>query len=71
LHHGERHFGLNADDDGFRAAQPDHVRQFMQGARSKRIDHIEGSDIDDHPTRAVVGHLLDQRIAQADQIQIA
>src|SRR2546421_2975715 len=38
LHHGERDLWLDADDDGLRAAQPDHVGDVAEGPGRERID---------------------------------
>src|SRR5262245_30427182 len=41
LHHGERHFGLDPDDDGDGAPQSDHVSDRAECPCRKRIHHVE------------------------------
>ena len=64
LNHGERHFGLDAYDDGFRAAQVKGVCHVTQCARGKRINHVEHSHIDDHAAGAEEPHLVRQVVPQ-------
>src|SRR3954454_14550262 len=40
LHHRERDVGLDPDDDGLRAPQPDHLCQLLQGPGGERIHHV-------------------------------
>ena len=48
LHQGERHLGLNADNDRVGPAQADHLRDVSEGARGKRVHHVERSDVHDY-----------------------
>src|SRR5579875_2744316 len=52
LHQGEGDVGLDADDHGFGAAQPDHVRDVAQRAGRERIHHVQSGDVHDHALRA-------------------
>src|SRR5436190_19930850 len=48
LHHRDRDFRLNPDDDRLRAAQPGGMSDAADGARGERIEHVERRQIDDH-----------------------
>src|SRR5262245_39075716 len=63
LHHRERHFGLDADDDGLRAAEHDHVRDVTERAGGERVDHVERRDVDDDTPRANLADRYDERVA--------
>src|SRR6267378_2915607 len=70
LDHRERDLGLDADDDGLRAAQPDHVGDVAERAGRERIDHVERGDVHDDAARADLTDLIDQRVAQLLQVVV-
>src|SRR5712671_1434086 len=49
LHHRECNFRLDSDDHGFCAAEAAHQRDFAQSTRSKGIQNIQGSNVNDNP----------------------
>src|SRR5467141_4073209 len=64
LHHGERHVGLNPDDDRLGAAQAGHVRDVAQRAHGERVHDVECGDVDDHTAAARPPDLGDQRFTK-------
>src|SRR6266567_1336146 len=63
-------FWLDANNDCFRAAQADHLRNVTQSTSCKRVHHVERGDIDDHAPRTELAHLLDDAIPQQHQVRI-
>src|SRR5438445_13877791 len=61
LHHRKVDFGLNPDDNRFRAPQPDDVRDIAQRARSERIQYVQRRYVHDHAARAELSDFLHQR----------
>src|SRR5438093_2283979 len=70
LHHGERHVGLNPDDDRLRAAEARHVRDVAQGAHRERVHHVQRGDVDDDTAAARPPDLGDQRFAEMGKIGV-
>src|SRR5207245_8241048 len=70
LHHGERHFRLDADDHGFRPAQPRHVGDVAEGAHREGVHHVERRDVHDDPARAVLADARNEGLPQLRQVRI-
>src|SRR5437870_6199475 len=64
LHHGERHVGLNPDDDRLGAAQTGHVRDVAQRAHGERVHDVERRDVHDDAAATRPPDLGDQRFAE-------
>src|SRR6266849_11088936 len=64
LYHGERHVGLDADDDRLGAAQAGHVRDVAQRAHRERVHHVERGDVHDDTAAARPPDLGDQRFTE-------
>jgi hypothetical protein len=47
LDHRKGDLRLDADDDRFRAAQPNHVRHIAERPGGEGIDHVQRGDVDD------------------------
>ena len=63
LHHRERDVGLDADDDGVRAAQAGHLGDAAQRVETERVDDVQRGDVDDDAPGAVPADLVDQVVA--------
>src|ERR1041385_1689148 len=70
LHHGEGDVGLDADDDGLRPAQFEHVGDGPQRARGEGIDDIEHGDIDDDATGTGLADAIRQVVPQPQQVGV-
>src|SRR5215467_7247277 len=70
LDHCECDFGLNSDDDSFRAAQADHVGNFPQRARGEGVHDVHGGDIHDDTARTEPHDLLHKSAAQLVEVGI-
>ena len=60
LDEGERHLGLDADDDGLGASQPRHVRKIVERFRGERVEDVERGHVDDDSSRPVDADLVDE-----------
>src|SRR5712671_2360425 len=70
LHHGERHVGLNADDDRLGAAEARHVRDVTQCPYRERVHHVERGDVHDDAATARPPDLGDQGFAKMGEIGV-
>src|SRR5579859_205144 len=70
LNHREGDFGLNADDDGFRAAEPRHVRDVAQRPDGEGVHDVERRHVHDDAPGAKFSHAGDQRLTQLRQIGV-
>src|SRR6185503_19210939 len=71
LHHGDRHFRLNADDNSLGAAQPRGIRDGGKHPRGERIHHVKYGYVDDDAERLEAADLLGDVVAQLHQIAVA
>src|SRR5437899_7760090 len=71
LNHRKCYFRLNPHDYGFCPTQPGHMSQVAQGARGKRVHHVEHRDIHDDSPSTELADLLSQRVSQMHQIEVA
>src|SRR5207245_9271367 len=70
LYHCECNFGLDADDDGFRPPQSDHVCERAQSLRRKGIHDVERSDVDNNAAGTVLSYAVSQFIAELEEILV-
>src|SRR5215469_16204486 len=70
LHHSESHFGLDSYNYGFRSSQTDHVRNFPERPRSKRVHDVHGRNVHDDTERAKLDHLCHQAAPKLVQIRV-
>src|SRR3989441_12930794 len=68
--HREGDLRLDADDDGLRPAQPDHVGDVAQGTGGERVDHVERRHVHDDAARPDLADLPDERVAQLLQVLV-
>src|SRR6267143_6334944 len=71
LNHRKCNFRLDPHDYGFCPTQPGHMSQVAQGARGKRVHHVEHRDIHDDSPSTELADLLSQRVSQMHQIEVA
>src|SRR5215467_16377238 len=70
LHHRKSDFRLDSNNDGFGAAQFDHVGNFAQRARGKRVHDVHGGYINDDAARTESHNLLDESTSQLVEVCI-
>jgi hypothetical protein len=58
LDHGDGHVGLNADHRQVGASKASYLAAGAQDVGCERIDHIQGRDVDDDHSGALLGHAL-------------
>jgi hypothetical protein len=71
LHHGDRHVGLDPDDQGLGAAQPCGDGDRAERAGDEGVDDVEGADVDDEPAHALLADPLGQLVAEAEDLAVA
>ena len=69
-HHREGDVGLDADDDGLRAAQACDLRDGAQGVAGEGVDHVERGDVDDHSAGTLPPDLFQQLAAEAEELAV-
>ena len=70
LHHRERHVGLDPDDD-VTAPRSRAISAMLRSVRDpKRVEHVEGGDIDDDPAGPVPADLVDQVVLEPDHLGV-
>ena len=66
-HHRQGDVGLDADDDGLRAAQPCDLCDGAQGVAGEGVDDVECRDVDDDAAGPVLSDLVEQVAAEAQR----